>query len=309
MGLLVSITVATCHRPEGLKRLIEGLNQQIFKRIDTPIIDVIVIDNDANKSALTYCDEVRHCFKWNLIYNVEVKSGVSHARNKGIASVSDQTDFVVIIDDDEVPVPEWLENLLIVQQRYDADIVTGPVLPYFSDNDTPQWIIQGKYFLPSRYNTGDNVSVAYTNNVLIRNSIIKNMNPAFEERFATNGGEDTYTFMKLKKAGYTLVWSDEAIVYEWIQKSRTNLNWILQRGYWGWSSYSLFEKDLYPSLKCQAIRLLKGILLLLAGVLYLPIAIFMDKVSFTNALLNIYRGMGTLSGLLGIQGKWRRSYQ
>ena len=51
-------------------------------------------------------------------------------------------DYVCFIDDDEVPDPRWLDELIRVQAEYDADVVTGPVLSSVSAQNVPAWIEQ-----------------------------------------------------------------------------------------------------------------------------------------------------------------------
>ncbi len=216
--MLLAICVATYQRPEGLKRLLVGLNQLTFSYIEHPNIEVIVVDNDVNSSVEELCKNFQPNFKWQLKYVTESQRGISYARNKCVASASPNADFVAFIDDDEVPEPNWLEELLSVQQMYDADVVGGPVLPRFLTDDVPQWVIKGKFFEQQRYPTGYLLKFTSSGNVLIRSQVLKRMTKIFDERFALTGGEDTHFFMRVYRAGYKLVWADEAIVYEYIPK-------------------------------------------------------------------------------------------
>jgi glycosyltransferase involved in cell wall biosynthesis len=152
MSALVSICIATFKRPEGLKRLILGLNQLTFSTATPPDIEIVIVDN-----------------------------------------ASDNTSFIAIIDDDEVPDSQWLDQLLKVQREYNADVVTGPVYPYFEDKNTPEWIKKGQFFEPRNYETGHLLNAAFTNNVLIRAECLKGINPVFDQRFAFKGAEDTHT--------------------------------------------------------------------------------------------------------------------
>jgi succinoglycan biosynthesis protein ExoM len=301
--MLISICVATYQRPEGLKRLMGGIDRLIFDRIKDPQIEVIVVDNDPTRSAENFCDQLKLNFKWKLKYLSEPEQGISYVRNKAVSEVSINADFVAFIDDDEVPEPAWLEELLTVQQTYHADVVAGPSLPFFPAQDVPQWVIKGKFFEPQRYPTGHLLKFTGTNNVLIRAQILSTMDKIFDERFALTGGEDTHFFMRVYRAGYKLVWADLAIVHEWIPQSRTNAKWILQRGYRCHSTYGLCEKELEPLTKVLFRRTFTGSGRIAIGMISLLPSILLSRHLFIKALLQICRGAGMLSGLVG------RSYE
>jgi len=298
--MIISICLITYKRPQGLRHVLEGINSLKFESLAQPEIEVIVVDNDINGLATRVCAEIRPSFKWLLKDDVETQRGITFARNKSVSLASAESDFIVILDDDEIPEPTWLENLVLAQQNYDADIVTGPVIPYFSEQDTPDWVVEGKFFAPPRFETGEEREVAFNNNVLVKSAIFRQLDPVFDNRFAISGGSDAFLFLTLSKAGYKIVWADNAIVSDGIPSSRTNLKWILFRGYRTWGNYSAYEKELYPAVFTQAIRTLKGLALIVIGLVKLFPSLLFGKASLAKSLLTIFRGMGTLGGLLGL---------
>ncbi|MEM8830382.1 MAG: glycosyltransferase [Cyanobacteria bacterium P01_G01_bin.19] len=298
--MLISVCVATYKRPNRLRLLLEGLNELTFKKIERPEIEVILVDNDVEEVAEKICAEYKSQFQWDLKTGVETRRGITYARNKTIAMVSPNSDFVAILDDDEVPEPSWLEELLIVQREYNSGIVTGPIIPRFENSGVPDWIVKGKFFEQPRYDTGHNRPVAYTNNVLVRTEILKNLDPVFDDRFAMLGGSDCFLFLNLHKAGHTIIWADDAVVYDNIPSYRTKLKWILFRCYRVSSSYSSVEKELYPSFAVQLTRTIKGFALIGIGLVRLIPSLLIEKAAVVNSLVYISRGLGTLGGLLGI---------
>lgn len=298
--MLVSICVATYKRPKRLRLLLEGLHCLVFDKVEQPEIEIILVDNDVAGVAEKICQDIKEEFRWILKTGVEQERGITYARNKTIEMVSRDADFIAILDDDEVPEPSWLEELLIAQQKYGSSIVTGPVIPCFENKEVPDWIVRGKFFEPPRYPSGKIRPVAYTNNVLVKADILRKLDFPFDNRFAILGGSDCFLFLNLHKSGHEIVWADDAIVHDYIPSSRTNLKWILFRGYREPSSYSSAEKELYPSFVVQFTRSMKGFALIGIGLVRLVPSLLIEKAAVVNSLVFICRGLGTLGGLLGL---------
>jgi succinoglycan biosynthesis protein ExoM len=298
--MLVSICIITYNRPKGLERLLKGLNKLEFSKVLSPQIEVIVVENSTKGIARQVIAEIKDGFQWPLKTDAEPKRGISYARNKCLSLASPEADFIAMIDDDEVPRANWLEELLLAQQQYGAEIVTGPVITHLPKN-TPAWIVKGGFFEREHHPTGKTREVAYTNNVLIKGEIIRKLDRIFDTRFALTGGEDSEFFMRLHSYNYKIVWADEAIVDERVSPSRTNLAWILKCGYRAWSTHSLLEKEFYPSPKVQLLRVIKGGTLIFLGFLQLIPGLVLGKHKLARSFLYICRGTGTFAGLLGIE--------
>ena len=287
----ISICAATYKRPNILQDLLESLNNLTFTRIPTPVIEVIIVDNDATGSAEMTVKEIEPSFQWPLKYFVETNQGVTYARNRCVSEACKDSDFIAMLDDDETATSEWLEELLINQKKFDAEIVAGPDFHGYE-----------------RHETGERMHTAFTGNVMFSTKILKALKkdePLFDHRFAQNGAEDAYLFSCLNKQGYKIIWADEAVLYEPVADKRLALGWILKRGLWSWSVHSLIESELYPSLKTQTIRAIKGLGLVVMGVISIRPSLLLGKAKSARALLRIYRGVGTLSGLMGRQGSWQ----
>lgn len=295
----VSICVITYKRPDGLARLLEGLDQLDFSRIPAPDINVVLVDNDVNQSAYLVYAAIQSRFKHELTYHVESQRGISHARNRSVACANPNSQFIAFIDDDEVPEPTWLEELLIVQETYKADVVHGPVLPRFQ-SDVPPWVTQGNFFAPRRSHTGDCLDAAYTHNLLTRAALLKARDPIFDERFSLTGGEDSYLFRTLHHQGCRLIWANEAVVHEWIPSTRTTMKWILMRAYRGCLSYTTWEREVKNSSGSTILSFFKAMVQIGTGLGLLGPSIVLSKYIRMKALLSIYQGVGRLSGLIGI---------
>jgi GT2 family glycosyltransferase len=293
----VAVCVITFHRPAGLKRLLDGIAQLTFEKC-SPNLRVVVVDNDPQASSRELCREIAPNFPWQLEYHVEPQRGIPFARNRSVAVVVNDVDFIIFIDDDEVPQPSWLDHLLHAQQTYNADAVSGPVIPYF-DQPIPPWIEKGRFFERPRHQTGYLMFGASTNNTLVRSEVIKAMGKVFDERLALTGGSDWHFFRRVHQAGYKIIWADDAIVYEWIPRSRSNMGWLLQRSYRLGTTESFCEIDINPTFSTKLICAFKGIRRIIIGLLLIPLSLVQGRPKLVKTLRYIYHSTGMLSGATG----------
>lgn len=295
---LISVCVANYKRPEGLRRLLDGLGRLTFAQGDAPGVEVIVVDNEARGRAAAVCREAEPAFPWTLRCLEEPRRGITYARNRGLLAASPDADFLAFIDDDEVPATSWLEALLRARELHAADVVTGPVVPRL-DPGVPAWVVRGRFFGPRSHPDGQRLGVAFTNNTLMRAAIPRELGRAFDHRFALTGGEDTDFFMSVARAGYRIVWAADALVYETVPASRASVGWILRRGYREWGSHSRCEAALYPSPAVRVERVLKASALIAAGVVTLPVSAVVGRHALVRSLLRVARGAGSFAGLMG----------
>jgi succinoglycan biosynthesis protein ExoM len=304
----VAVCAITYRRPEGLRRLLCALDDLVFEVSEAPDVEILVIDNDPAGSALGVCEEVGATLRWPIEYRTEPRRGIAHARNAAIAHAAKSADFVAFIDDDEVPEPAWLHELLRVQDSYDADVVSGPVVPYFCDR-VPRWVTRGAFFEATfanpRYVTGHPIKLTATGNVLISTRVFKEMEATFDERLGLTGGEDIHFFTRVHEAGYSIVYAGEALVHEWIPRSRTEAGWMLRRAYRLGNALSLSEAYLNPTLAVRLVRVLKGGGRLAQGLLLLPLtaplSLLFGRQLVMGSLLHACRGVGMLTGLAGLR--------
>src|SRR2546427_13284058 len=112
-----------------LAPLLRARDRRVSQKARPPLVTVVVIDNDADESARFTVERAAVRARWPLCYGVEPRRGISYARNCGVTAVARECDFVVFVDDDELPRRNWLDELLSVQACENADVVGGAVLP------------------------------------------------------------------------------------------------------------------------------------------------------------------------------------
>jgi succinoglycan biosynthesis protein ExoM len=257
-----------------------------------PEIQAIVADNHACGTAADVCRSIP--MRWPVKYVIEPRRGISQTRNLAIREVG-EVDFIAFIDDDEVPEPNWLDELLWAQQRFGADAVAGPILPSFTA-DVPGWVKEGNLFDREPHASGDFLEFCSTGNVLVARTVFDSVH-AFDERFGLTGGEDTHFFLQIHRAGFKIVWSAEAIVHETISTARANPGWLLRRAYREGNNWVLVESSLDKRVSTRLLRVAKAFGRIILGGLRAPISLFMGKAAVTCELRNICLGAGMLTGL------------
>jgi succinoglycan biosynthesis protein ExoM len=239
MSLRVAICACTHRRPSGLAALLDGLARQEFARRPRPTLRIVIVDNEGSQQAKSLCDRFQRAADMAVRYIHEPKRGISHARNRCLDETAADCDFIAMIDDDEIPDPDWLEQLLEAQERSGAEVVEGRVVPVFPAG-APDWIVQGDHFgwhhdLNSAHIPGQRVypelDEARTNNVLISCAVVRTLGLRFDPRFGLSGGGDVVFFRGIHAAGYRIVYAPDARVSDMIPLERTNLRWLWRRWY------------------------------------------------------------------------------
>lgn len=227
----VAICVATYRRLDGLQRLLSSLSELHFTET-RPDIAVIVVDNDPDAKTTQLDAGLTASFPWRLDLLREPRRGIPNARNRALSRALPEADFVAFIDDDETAAADWLDKLLSTIRETGAGVVAGPVVPVLPRRTAP-WLARSGLFERPRWPSGTELQVAATNNVLVRSEVFADLNRFFDPRLSATGGSDTELFERVRQAGWTIVWCDDAIVWEFVPPNRARVWWLLRRSFRG----------------------------------------------------------------------------
>jgi glycosyltransferase involved in cell wall biosynthesis len=243
-GRHITVCVCTYKRRSLLVKLINGLQNQKSHGLFT--YGMVVVDNDCAGSARQTVDDCKKKSSMSIRYLVEPEQNIAMARNKAIANA--EGDFIAFIDDDEVPGDDWLNNLLHAYEKFGADGVLGPVLPYY-DVNPPKWIINGKFYERPSHKTGEVLhwTNTRTGNVMVRMDIFNDGDNRFRREFGS-GGEDRDFFRRMIEKGYRFVWCAEAPVYEAVTADRCRRSFMLRRALLRGQSPNIATVDILKSL-------------------------------------------------------------
>lgn len=283
MQVNIAVGVVTFKRVGLLKKLLVCLNKQEIFFTNFFKLTVIVINNDKNLSVEQDVNECLNLDKWNLIYSEEHKNGVVFARNKLLEVLPSNTDYLLMIDDDEQPVPTWINNHICTILKYNADLSSGPVIPDY-ESHPDKWIIDGKFHERARFKTGSNPGITRTGNLCISKQVI-DFQLAFDMRLNRTGGEDSLYIENLIKLNMKHVWCDEAIVYEFVPNNRLNLKWLCFRSMRIGNSGVKYRLILNRNIKDFLISYVKTLILLFFSCTFLLLYPCLDKVKKSKVLI------------------------
>lgn len=224
--LEISICICTYRRPKGLRRLLESIEHLSD---ETPPFEVIVVDNDERRSAESIVSDFASR-EFTIHYSIEPVRNIARARNRSVEAATGR--YVAFIDDDEEAQPQWLTALWGHIRESNVQGVFGPVIPQF-ESVVPPWIVAGKFFDRQRYQTGAEIPWNHlrTGNALIERASLESIPGPFDESFGLTGGEDTALFRHMTEYGARFLAVDEAMVFEYVSSSRTNLRWLVSRNF------------------------------------------------------------------------------
>jgi GT2 family glycosyltransferase len=229
-----SIGIVFCipsfRRPEHLRHTLESLVDQHTDRR----FAVVIVENDASACAsVPVAAEFLHAGKFPGLCVVEPRQGNCHAINAAFETA--QVTFpaaahFLMIDDDEIASPDWLDRMVRAAETTGVDVVGGPVFPNF-DDDAQRGLGRHPAFWPA-YDIGGPVPVIYgCGNCLITRSVFARLaDPTFDLRFNFLGGGDFDFFDRCRQAGMKFYWAADAVITETVPQSRTHPAWLALRG-------------------------------------------------------------------------------
>ena len=267
--LLIKICMLTFRRPAGLADALCGLQAQVFGSGPRPEISIVIVDNNHVPYAAAIAQTCVPDFPWRLSTVHEPKPGIARARNRALDADPVDVDFIVFMDDDEVPANDWIARLIEAQKTSGAAVVAGPVKPVYPPH-TPAWIKKGRFFESADKDDGATITGAATGNVMIASHAVAADDVRFDERLQTIGGEDTVFFNDLHRAGHHMIWAARAVVWERLDLRRARTAWLMKR----WMAYGLSYKIMLereqPAPAVTRYLLLKGLQRCLVGMLTFP---------------------------------------
>lgn len=299
----VGVCICSFERPDGLRRLLKALDEQRLSTLSRDDLQIVIVDNSLSRSAKPVFLEYSKMGKFLSTFVHEKNKGLANARNAAIeCALALKVAFFAFIDDDEIPLPGWIEDLLSQAAKTGAAAVIGPVYPVFEE-PPPEWALGSGFYskvLPSRNGL---VEDGHSANCLVSCASVDGLKLRFDPGFNETGGEDTWFFKQLRSAGGKLAWSETAIVMEFISTQRMTQGWLLKRWYRTGSTEAALCAFRPSSFKGRLVNLFKGLIRIAGGTLRIVVAVMLRPFRHSGTILapcyTLCRGAGLLMSVMG----------
>lgn len=290
----IVIGIPTYRRPDLLRLLLQSLVDEVKGRN----LHIIIGDNECGTDAPA--EAARFASTWPRIECIAVRQrGISQVRNalvRHASVVMPDWEWLIMLDDDGYVTPGWLGRLLDAAQRFDANLIGGPV-----DGQLPSsaniFARNSVFAARKRYATGFVPTLGGAQNLCIARKTVDLVGePLFRNEYGASGGEDYEFFRRVKSAGGTIAWCDEAVVVEPTPEARLTVRSLLSR-YATTGAYMVCIDSFYDgraTVRWQAFKGLAGCVLraLKAGLM-------MRRDACAREILGVAHYGGRIAGLGG----------
>ena len=226
----IVVCIPSFRRPKHLRLTLESVAGQ---RTDRRFA-VVVVENDASASeSVPVAAEFLRDGKLAGLCVIEPSQGncfaINAAFETALANFPSAIHFLMI-DDDEIASPDWLERMVCAAETTGAEVIGGPVWQRFGD-PVKQELQRHPAFRPAYEASGPVPLIYGCGNCLITRPVFAKLgNPAFDLRFNFLGGGDVDFFFRCRLAGMKFHWAAEATITESVPDNRTQARWLALRG-------------------------------------------------------------------------------
>lgn len=235
-SIKLSFALCSFNRAE---RLVALLPQMRAQACPVPF-EVLVVDNNSTDETAAVVARIAATPGTPVRYVHEAEQGIPFARNRALAEALGR-DFLVFIDDDEVPHPGLLEAAVHALTTGEARCVGGKVKVVFPPGRRPEWLVDDLLGFLAEVDYGDEpfwikdrskpvwtANVAYDMR-LFRDDPGLRFDPRFNRRgHGVGGGSDAVMFHAMLSRGVPMLYSPLMVVQHHVDEWRLRRRYFLK---------------------------------------------------------------------------------
>jgi glucosyl-dolichyl phosphate glucuronosyltransferase len=242
----VSVIICTYNRADMLR---DSLSSWRDVELGERQVEVIVVDNASTDATRATVDGFGATPDGFLRYVYEPRSGLSHARNRGI--VEARGEIIAFVDDDVYFDRRWLRTVAeTFAGNPDVDCVGGNSIPVF-EAERPAWLADPLLTYYGSTLSGDQdrwmrfpehpfgVNMAFRRSVFERVGAFRTDLGRKKDSLLSN--EERELFYRVGAADLRVYYVASAIIYHRVPAVRLDPAWLLRRAYWQGISTVVFD--------------------------------------------------------------------
>ncbi|MCE9621057.1 MAG: glycosyltransferase [Actinomycetia bacterium] len=228
----VTVAVCTFRRNDLLTSLVQTVAALAANEVPDGAVRLLIVDDSPESGAAEVVDNLRHNVAITLDYFASAAADISIARNHALQLGAVASDFLACLDDDCVPNPGWLRELLRIADANTADVVVGH-RQFVAAPNAPRWLSEQPFLAENlHYVDGSVPTHGNTANMLVRSSWLQSSRVRFRSEMGTAGGEDMVFFSDAANAGANIRFAANSICDEPCGGKRATLRYQLWRQFW-----------------------------------------------------------------------------
>lgn len=200
-----TIQLCTYNRAHLLGRVLEACFEQT---IDAAEYEIVLVNDGSTDDTAAVIAQAKERATCALTVIEQANSGLAHGRNAGIAAARGER--IILIDDDILPVPRFVEEHLRSHAEHARDIVRGAVINTESFDALPPPVYSLKNYSGNFF---------WTSNVSVPLATLREAG-GFNESFSEYGWEDIDVGLRLRARGLKSFLNPKAMVFHWKPRPR-----------------------------------------------------------------------------------------
>ena len=230
MSIAYTVALCTHDHADRLERTLVDLRKL---RAPQAPWELVIVDNACGDATPSLLAREAWPAGWQVRVIREEKLGLSNARNCALREA--QGDYVIFIDDDETPDPEWLRAFETLIREHAPDAFGGRIEVLF-EGDRPAWLSDDLLGFLGELNRADEAVLLtdrgtsfHGGNFGLRRVLCDTVglfDPALGRKGTDNtGGEEIDFYRRLLARECRVWWTPHAVIFHRIQAAK------LKRGY------------------------------------------------------------------------------